>query len=316
MGVAPRRPPSRGDRKAIAGWSERSAASNAAFLRSVDGSKIEGCSLSCTLTIGSLVTCQQWLSIRQRFVYWLRCEDAVLAGHWLVEFQSRGAPHMHLFLVLDWSMAFQFRSKLMKKWLDLVSITGALERGQFTSQLDDPLGWLRYLARHGSRSISHYQRDGLPPGWFVSGRLWGRFGDWAVRSDRFVCNDAVYFHLRRVAVRLMIQEARRDLDTAWLFGESKKIQAIKTRIKELRRRFRSRDPWKSASTGVSDWVLTSDFRRWLHAQTGVLPNVGTETLWYYTPFGLQPYIWPVGAWEMPSVPSDWYAVCLWPRGAD
>jgi hypothetical protein len=239
-----------------------------------------------------------------------------LAGHWLVEFQSRGAPHMHLFLVLHWSGAFKFRSVLMQKWLSLVASTGALERGQHTSQLDDPLGWLRYLARHGSRSISHYQRDGLPDGWTVTGRLWGRFGPWHLSSERYVCNDRVYFQLRRIALKLMTQQARRDLETAWLFGDLKKIQAIKTRINRLRLRLRASDPWKSASTGVADWLPTPDFERWLHAQSSVMLNSGTESLWYSTPSGFQPYTWPIGAPERPAVPPDWWPCCLWPRPVD
>jgi hypothetical protein len=62
----------------------------------------------------------------------------------------------------------------VREWLSLAAAYGAGEVGQAVVPITGALGWSKYLSKHASRGVAHYQRQGTPPGWTKTGRLWGK----------------------------------------------------------------------------------------------------------------------------------------------
>jgi hypothetical protein len=116
-----------------------------------------------------------------------------------MEFQRRGAPHLHLWVVIDpENPKHTDLLKVVRHWLKLTKNTGTKERGQHIAPIDPRIAWARYLAKHMARGRAHYQREKLPDGWQVSGRVWGKSGDWPTISERVDLDNAAAFKLRRL----------------------------------------------------------------------------------------------------------------------
>lgn len=158
-------PSVRGD---VLGWSRGAAMRNKEFLFSVDVSRLSSFALmSVTLTVPKLVPSpSEW---REGFESWRRSiyRDAV-AGHWCVEWQERGAPHVHAFLLWDCSpyVMPKISGRILEYW--------PWKDTQYDIQPSyDVNTWLKYLAKHVSRGVDHYQRCSTVGRW---GRMWGHFG--------------------------------------------------------------------------------------------------------------------------------------------
>lgn len=104
---------------------------------------------------------------------------------------------------------------------------------QHIERIEDVSGWSAYVAKHCARGIDHYQRAAtvLPKGWTGSGRLWGKGGDWPVRSDNLALDDTSYFRLRRVVRKWLLAKAR--FNAAQAFG--RKQDSARNDLKYLRK---------------------------------------------------------------------------------
>jgi len=126
-------------------------------------------------------------------------------------------------------------------WLEVAEVYGADFPGQDIKPIDGTLGWLKYLSKHASRGVGHYQRSGAPIGWAKTGRLWGHGGEWPVDlPQRFtIPNGPASHRFRRLVQAWRIADARAS-------GNSSRIRAA-------RRMYRSADPRVSAVRGISEW---------------------------------------------------------------
>ena len=184
MGNIPRTAPKPGERTAVKGWTPAAASRNRNALAAIDfeamlKGRIDQVAFSLTLTVGDIPTAADWILYRQQFIQYLRNHlEKGFAYHWVVEWQERGAPHLHL-MIFTTKQRFKTLD-CVGAWLRISASCRPLSIGQRLVKLYNNKGWTRYLASHGGRSVRHYQRRAgfLPPGWDKSGRLWGKGGRW------------------------------------------------------------------------------------------------------------------------------------------
>lgn len=162
-----------GRRGAIVGWGADAARANQAFLQSVDYAAMPKGGHSVTLTMRRLPSPAQWWLTRRRLAWWLTKRGA--SAHWVVEWQRRGVPHLHLAV---WGVS---GAEVVDWWL---AHTDGGRSGQHARRIRTPAIWAHYCAKHGARGLGHYQRNraSLVGAWATqsAGRLWGRMGKaWA-----------------------------------------------------------------------------------------------------------------------------------------
>lgn len=173
---------------AVVGWSKHAARRNNKFLYSVVISAMTGNGVTFTLTVGrELPTATQfhsWIkSLTQQFRDW-----GCLRYHWVIEWQERGAPHLHgvvYFPASSWCIPTSDATPLViaipLAWLRISAASGSMSFGQHAVPIKDKLGWLKYLAKHASRGVNNYQRspDNIPEQWKTgTGKVWGYGGNW------------------------------------------------------------------------------------------------------------------------------------------
>lgn len=166
----------RGD---VRGWTAGSARRLVAFLWSVDATKLEGRSgWAVTLTMGGTPeSAAQWHGARRAFQERMRRQGVELQ-QWIVEWTRKGRPHLHMALYGPGRLEVT----ALIAWLAICDKRGwpVSARAQHIVPITGTVGWLQYLAKHAARGIDHYQRQGAPPGWEKTGRLWGHLGEWPV----------------------------------------------------------------------------------------------------------------------------------------
>jgi len=179
-----------------------------------------------------------------RRAFLMRCQRAgLLRCHWLTEWQRRRVPHLHSAL---W---FEDRPPdLIAMWCQVASDYLAGSRGQHTASIHDSVGWFKYLSKHASRGLQHYQRSPelIPPGWVRTGRMWGYTGSWPLTQPMTLdlCNPGFYA-LRRIMKNRFIANAREKGHWASVaYG---------------RRLYQLRSPTSSSVCGLSEWVDLKDF---------------------------------------------------------
>jgi len=232
-------------RKNITGWSKDASRRNTRFLYSVETPGLTGVGAALTLTVKDLPpSAAEWQLMRRA---WLaRCRRAgAIRAHWVVEWQRRGHPHLHV--AVYWPEGTPEPSALglpVVWWLNVASEYGASWEGQDGKLIDGPLGWLQYLSKHAARGAAHYQRSGHPPGWEKTGRLWGHVGTWPVGEPmRFDMRGPAYWRYRRLVRSWRVAQARSAGDAR--------------RIGYARRMLSCNEPNLSAVRGVSEWVSES-----------------------------------------------------------
>lgn len=270
LGVPPSRiSPPTGKRTASVGWSENSTRNNTVFLYSVDSGSLSGFGYAFTFTLRDLPeTPAEWSTIRDKF--FKRCARmGMIRYHWVTEWQRRGVPHLHGCLYfLEELTPSQLRS-LKAAWCDCVGRYFALQKGQDIKKIETALGWLKYLAKHGSRSKHHYQRSSKPAAWDSSGRVWGKGGEWPVRHTQHDLG-ALFFGFRRLVRRWRIADARTPLPIVDADGKTiaapGDLQYLKwfpagvgaprnsRRIRQARRCLTCGDRSHSSVRGMSEWI--------------------------------------------------------------
>jgi len=235
-----------GKRGVVQGWSPAVARRNLQFLWSVRADKLDGHGYAFTLTVRNCPeTPEEWARLVRR---WMESMERTLGAvriHWVIEWQRRGVPHLHgaLYFDVDRSMA----EEIVNGWCYLVG-HGARSQGQSVTPITDLVGWLRYVAKHAARGVSHYQRnpEAIPEGWKGrTGRMWGHRGEWPCDLPQKVSlagreGDRGYYAWRRLLRSWRIADARAAAD--W------------SRLRQARRMLHCTDRHVSEVRGVSEWV--------------------------------------------------------------
>lgn len=243
MGIGGGNPhPPKRDR--ITGWSAGAVRRHTAWLYSVDAPHLGGSGYALTLTMRETpATSAEWQALRVAWEKRVRRMPGFLRLHWVVEWQRRGTPHLHCAVYFAAPVALE-PARLVFAWLAVAEPYGARLQSQHLAPIDGPLGWLQYLSKHAARGVKHYQRQGKPPGWESTGRLWGRGGQWPTDEPmRFELDTATFHRYRRLVRSWRIADARASGDAR--------------RIALARRMLSCGSERLSAVRGVSDWVPES-----------------------------------------------------------
>jgi len=254
MGTAPKSSPHlRAIRGQVQGWSESATRRNTAFLRSaietalpIDGSGAHLTAYAFTLTLKHCPpTPDDWHKLRKAFLMRLK-RLGLYRCHWVTEWQRRGVPHLH--------GAFWFPSVpgcdptpvvVLRHWIDLTGeLYGSLWEGQHFTGITDAVGWFKYLSKHASRGVRHYQRNpkNIPPEWSKkTGRVWGYTGDWPTAEPiKFELDDSGWFKMRRIC-------------RGWRKADAR-ASGLAFRIRQARSMLSCSKPDLSRLRGVSEWI--------------------------------------------------------------
>lgn len=158
-----------GTRGLITGWGAGAARANRDYLQSIDYAKLPAGGYAVTLTTRTLMSPAEWRQTRRRLCWWLAKRGA--SAHWVVEWQRRGVPHLHLAV---WGVR---GADVVAWWL---AHTDGGRSGQHCRRIDRAAVWAKYCAKHGARGLGHYQRNraSLVGAWLreSAGRMWGHMG--------------------------------------------------------------------------------------------------------------------------------------------
>ena len=248
-----------GPRGEVVGWSAGAVRRHKRWLYSVVAPKLTGHGYAYTLTLRHTpATNAAWTTAMVRFLDRLRKVDGVIRWHWVVEWQRRGTPHLHMAVYgeSDW-----FVPHVLIAWFGAMAEFDPAPIGQLVTPITGPVGWLKYLSKHASRGVEHYQRQGKPAGWKKTGRLWGKGGSWPVQLPiEGAVNRTEFARLRRLIRAYLIADAvsRGDVRAAVY----------------LRGMLHCNDRNLSSVRGISEWVPPAVFMRMLEASTDLEARTG------------------------------------------
>jgi len=258
----------------VHGWSMSATRRNTAFLRSVyepdlhqtaDG--VELGAFAVTLTLKDCPgTSDDWHKLRRAYMMRL-ARLGLYRSHWVTEWQRRGVPHLH---GAFWFPRHVMPWDIVRAWTDVSADYGAKDRGQHITPITDAVGWFKYLSKHASRGVSHYQRnpENIPPEWKKkTGRVWGKTGDWPVSEPvQLTLDDRAFYAMRRIAKRWRVADARASVPDAVRLAirktpalsqcppEAQKRAAGAYRRVQSARRMLNGPKEKSSVIGVSEWL--------------------------------------------------------------
>jgi hypothetical protein len=246
-----------GKRAAVTGWSAASVRRHKRWLYGVETPGLSGPGSGVTLTLRDTpANHEDWRDLVTRLLQRLR-DSGMVRWHWVVEWQRRGTPHLHMAVYGPESLSAASVGELVvQHWLALTADAyGAGRAAQVHVEITGPTGWLKYLSKHASRGVAHYQRQGMPRGWTKSGRLWGYGGDWPITAPiEGVLTMEQFWQVRRMVRRYAIAQARAAaLGYAANPVTSSKAPAAWDSVAHLRRLLRNPDRSTSSVRGVSDW---------------------------------------------------------------
>lgn len=198
-----------GKRGVVGGWSLGSAARNARWLQSV--SPPLGLGIAVTLTLKDPVTSVSWRDLLRTYIRMLSKHPRIEAFHYVVEWQARGVPHLHVCCYVDAEPSAwpTYMVMLRRYWVSISA--NADMHAQYAKAISSYVGWLEYVAKHGARGMYHYQRGAVPEGWqgASSGKMWGYGGNWPGRAEGHLnLSKTDYARFSRVVRRYMISIGR------------------------------------------------------------------------------------------------------------
>lgn len=250
-GNAGSKPPEGVKRGQVSGWSSQAAARHLAWLQSVNPAGLpEGTVMyGFTLTTGKDIPATAADFHLMRKTWFKRVERAIpgVIWCWVMEWQKRGAPHLHGVLVIPDTAEMKIAAHLLVYggWCKVTESTDSLPVGQDVRIADRISGWLQYLSKHIGRGSKHMQRaaGAMPPGWTSSGRLWGHSRGWPTKEHRLFIDDPAWFDLRRMV-------------HAWAMADAKKEKDPVVRSRRVRYLKRRRQVKKevSAQVGLREWI--------------------------------------------------------------
>jgi hypothetical protein len=253
MGVGNAQPVG-GMRGEVVGWSSAAVRRHKRWLYSVEMEGLSGQGDAVTLTMretpGSV---EDWQLLLVRL--FRGCRDrGMIRWHWVVEWQRRGTPHLHLAVYADDAAELPPGPEVVSLWLRLTEEYGSVRGAQYVTPITGPVGWSKYLSKHASRGVKHYQRQGKPAGWGKTGRLWGYGGEWPVSMPvEGVLTAPQYHQFRRMVRRYAVAEARSAALRYDRLGDVKKAASAWDSVAYLRRMLKCHDRMLSTVRGVSDW---------------------------------------------------------------
>lgn len=213
-GTPPGKRAGRGRKSQLQGWTNSSTRSNTRFLYSVEEGQLTGHGYALSLTMRDCPPdSDTFHRVRRAYVERLR-RMGLKRMHWLIEWQRRGVPHLHAAV---WLPKGGMRFHLVDQWCEVAAAYGAEPYGQHVKAIHDSVGWFKYLSKHASRGVAHYQRSAqsIPAGWEKTGRMWGRLGEWPVREAMGIELDrAATFRFRRMVRGWRCADARRAMSRA------------------------------------------------------------------------------------------------------
>ena len=251
-----------GPRGNVVGWSPDAVRRHTKWLYSVDAPALDGVGFAVTLTVRDCPPTEvAWQAVRRAFLR--RMERAgMIRCHWVCEWQRRRVPHLHLALYFAPGQPVEeLIEAIFVAWLQCAREFRPSFRSQTVETIESVGGWLRYLSKHASRGVAHYQRQGKPDGWEKTGRLWGHVGDWpTIAPMRFDMSSAAYYRYRRLVRAWRLADARTALarqiaHPAWnADDQAEKLLTARRRIVSSRTMLAASDPKLSAVRGVSEWA--------------------------------------------------------------
>ena len=254
MGAGGNAAPVGGKRGRVEGWSTAAVRRHTRWLYGVDTEALTGHGWSLTLTLRDCPPdAPAWTRLRSEWLDQIRASGLILRTHWVVEWTRRKVPHQHAAVYLrdDVPRAEVYRL-LVGTWLRLAAKYGAGPQGQHLAPIDGALGWLEYMSKHSARGVAHYQRQGKPPGWDTTGRLWGHTGEWPMVEPAEVdLTREEFYRFRRLVRSWRLADARDQLRGARDWGERR--TALR-RIRSARGMLRCNDADLSRVRGVSEWI--------------------------------------------------------------
>lgn len=227
------------------GWTRESVRRHTKWLYSINVQELDGFGYAFTGTVRDCpATSDDFHSVlRKYFRRLLRLEAVRL--HWIIEWQRRGVPHVHMAVYFSRELTAVEQFALKQHWVTLCEPYGAAPEAQYVLPISGPAGWLQYLSKHAARGAAHYQRAGKPSGWEKTGRLWGRQGLWPEEEPmRFDVPRGAYFRYRRLVRSWRLADARAEKDA--------KTRA--RRIRSARGMLRCHDRALSEVRGISEWI--------------------------------------------------------------
>lgn len=169
-------------RGVITGWSRRSRINMLYRLATLDWDQMRGIPEMVTLTYpgeyptSGRVVKRHMECFRQA---WFRKWGAVPVGVWKLEFQRRGAPHLHFYVGRPVGPVAEFRGWLSSTWYAIVAsgdlrhlVAGTGLDRQFVSRAKSVRSIAWYFAKHNAKSAKHFQNE-VPDGFEDVGRFWG-----------------------------------------------------------------------------------------------------------------------------------------------
>lgn len=258
MGAGGNPNPVGGKRGRVEGWSTAAVRRHTRWLYSVGTDGLTGDGYAITLTLRDCPpTPEAWARLRKEWTDQVRRSGIIARTHWVVEWTRRKVPHLHGAVYFTQEVSDRDAWMLLAgTWLDLAAKYGAGPKGQHVMAIDGTVGWLEYLSKHAARGVGHYQRQGKPPGWDRTGRLWGYTGEWPLEEPAEVTlTRQEFYRFRRLVRAWRVADARSELLSAapGLAGEVKRAQG-RRRVVSARRMLRSADPDLSRVRGVSEWI--------------------------------------------------------------
>lgn len=248
MGAGGNPKPVGGKRGKVEGWTSAAVRRHTRWLYSVDTEELDGYGWSPTLTLRDCPpTPEAWKRLREAYLVTLRRSGILVRAHWVVEWQRRKVPHLHMAVYFTDVIPREAAERLLiDTWVRLASQYGAGVKGQHLGEITGPLGWLEYLSKHAARGVAHYQRVGKPEGWETTGRLWGHIGDWPT-ADPIEVNltRGEFFRFRRLVRSWRVADARASFSAG---------SSSSRRIRSARRMLASNDRRLSEVRGVSEWI--------------------------------------------------------------
>lgn len=232
----------RAKRGEVVGWSKAAARRQTRWLWSVNSGDLSGFGYAVTLTLRDTPeSAVEFHALRHAYLKRLE-RMGTIRVHWVMEFQERGAPHLHMAVYFDRELSEVDFGMLAVHWMQVGRIFGVDFWAQDVKEIRGDLGWLKYLAKHASRGVYHYQRSGHPDGWDKTGRLWGVGGAWPVVEPVVFeeLNNREFYRVRR-------------LMRAWAYADARKVGDSR-RMQFLRRSWSTSSSKESRYLGAAEWI--------------------------------------------------------------
>jgi hypothetical protein len=235
----------RAKRGTVQGWTRESVRRHTKWLYSIDVNQLGGFGYAFTGTLRDCpASSDDFHRVRRNYFDRLTRLEAVRL-HWVIEWQRRGVPHVHMAVYFDHELSAAEQFRLKDHWVALCEPYGASHAAQYVLPISGPAGWLQYLSKHAARGAAHYQRAGKPSGWEKTGRLWGHEGQWPAEDPmRFDVPRGAYFRYRRLVRSWRLADARMEKDP----------DTRRRRIKSARGMLRCNDQALSQVRGISEWI--------------------------------------------------------------